>query len=437
MYIKLILRNAARSLTDYLLYLTTLAVLSSLMMFSNLLAQASSQNGLQASSVPLLIASVMASLLSYMNGYMLRRRAKEFATYMLLGMKKGRISAVFFGESFILGIVGLACGVAAGICAFLPALSILRAWFPIQGSIRDACVGAMRDCALYFLAIQALSLLSCVRKIKKLHVGALMSEGRKNQSLRTRARPFFWPSLCLCCVAVDAILILFITSGNDILMMIGLNTVVFSLVLGIWAFYQSVYHALSRVRQAHRSALYRGDRLYIAAQQLSKVASNITLNTVLCICLVLSALTFSVGTVLPRVPGAMLDREMGAWMSFAEICLSVVFIVIYFSILAVRQIIEARENAPAYRVMGCLGKTRRQRRKTVALEIHLKYAFPALMCLLLLLCFSGAINGYLGGFLPAPNLLLSALGWFGGCFLALYAGYAFVAYRMSVKYLEL
>ena len=52
----------------------------------------------------------MVVLLGYINGYMLRNRAKEFATYILLGMKKNRIAAVFFGEALLMGIIGLIIG---------------------------------------------------------------------------------------------------------------------------------------------------------------------------------------------------------------------------------------------------------------------------------------------------------------------------------------
>lgn len=433
MYAKLSFRNAKRSAGDYLLYITTLIVLSALMMFSNLLATASSQNGLQASSVPLIISMVMVALLSYINGYMLRRRAKEFATYILLGMKKNKIAAVFFGESLLLGLVGLFVGVVLGSLCFLGALSFLSAWFPITESFSTIFGTAARDSFLYFIAIQVLSLLSCLYKVRKMQVGSLMSEGRKNQVLKGKPRPLFWSVFCAVCMTADLIFISFITGSNEILMLIGTNTIILSLVLGIWAFYKAAFHWLVWLRINRRSTLYQGSRLYLVTQMLSKITSNILLNTVLSVCLLFSVMTFSVGLIMPNVPGDLFSEEIGIWMSFAEICMCIVFIAIYFSILAVRQIVEAKENHRAFRMMAYLGKTSRQRMGLIKQEIVLKYTLPAVMCLFILLICAGQVNGFLNTFLSIGNLLYISIGCFTGCFLLMYAGYTFVAYKLCAK----
>lgn len=436
MYVKLALRNARRSAGDYLLYITTLIVLSALMMFSNLLAAASNQNGLQANSVPLLISMAMVALLSYINGYMLRRRSKELATYILLGMKKSRMATVFFGESLFLAIVGLLIGMMLGSLCFLLTLSFLRAWFPISENLL-ACYGtAARDLVMYFIAIQAVSLVGCVWKVKKIQIGSLMSESRKNQTLKSRPRPFLWSAFYAVCIAANFVLISFITGDNDILMLIGTNIIIFSLVIGIWAFYNAAFHWLSWLRANQRSELYQGSRLYLTAQLLSKITSNILLNTVLSICLLFSVITFSVGFIMPSVPGYLFSEDVGIWMSFAEICLCIVFTAIYFSILAVRQIIEAKENRHNLQMMAYLGKTGNQLRRLIKQEIVLKYVLPAVMCVMILLICVGPVNSFLNTFLFTGNLLFFALGCFGGCFFLMYAMYAFAAYRLCIKYID-
>jgi ABC-type antimicrobial peptide transport system permease subunit len=179
MYAKLSLRNARRSAGDYLLYIITLIVLSTLMMFSNVLAAVSSQHRLQAHSIPLLISLVMVSLLGYINRYMLRRRAKEFAAYILLGMKNSRIAIMFFAESLLLGSAGLTVGIITGGLIFLPALSFLHSWFPVLNNMLTAYGVAVRDTIFYFAAVQTASLLGCVRKIGKLQMSGLLSRGKK------------------------------------------------------------------------------------------------------------------------------------------------------------------------------------------------------------------------------------------------------------------
>lgn len=433
MYAKLSFRNAKRSVGDYLLYIITFIVLSTLMMFSNLLAVSSNQNGLQASSVPLIISMVMIVLLSYINSYMLRHRAKEFATYILLGMKKNNITAVFFGESLLMGLVGLFIGMLLGSLCFLGAISFLRAWFPITEGISTFFGVAAQDSFMYFIAIQVLSLLNCLRQVRKMQVGSLMSEGRKNQALKGNPHPFFWSVFCAICLAADLVFIFFITSDSEILKLIGTNTIILSLVFGIWAFYKAAFQWLVWLRINRRSALYQGNQLYFVTQLLSKITSNILLNTVLSICLLFSAITFSVGLIMPSIPRDMFSKQTGMWMSFAEICMCIVFIAIYFSILAVRQVIEAKENHRAFRMMAYLGKTSRQRKVLIQQEIILKYTLPAVMCLLILPLCVGPVNGFLNTFLSTGNLLYIAISCFTGCFLLMYAGYTFVAYKLCVK----
>jgi ABC-type antimicrobial peptide transport system permease subunit len=431
LYAKLALRNARRSARDYLLYMTTLVVLAALMMFSNLLAAASSQNGLQASAVPLLISIVMMALLGYINGYMMRRRAKEFATYILLGMKKSRIACVFFGESLLLSLVGLAVGMALGSAAYGLLFSILQNFFTLtaHGSVYGV---AARDSVLYFCAISVVSLLGCVRKVRKLTIKSLLSEGQKNQSLRSKPRPVFWSCACFACLVADWVLVCLITSGDSVLMMLGVNAVVFPLVLGIGAFYMAAFHWLSWLREHRASALYQGNRLYFVARLLSKVSSNMALDTVLCVCLLFSVITFCVGFVMPNISGELMRQETGNWMSFAEMCMCIVFIAIYFSILAVKQVTEARENHRAFRIMAYLGKTNRQGKALIRQDIVLHYTLPTAMCALVLSLCIGRVNSFLNAFLSVDHLLLMAIGVFSACFLLLYAGYAFVAYRISV-----
>lgn len=433
MYTKLSLRNAKHSAGDYLLYIITLIVLSALMMFSNLLAVASNQNGLQASSIPLLMSVVMVALLGYINSFMLRHRAKELATYILLGMKKNKIAAVFFGESFLLGMAGLVIGMMTGSIFFLPATSFLRMWFPISENLLTVYGTAAWDSFWYFIVIEAVALIGCVRKVRKMQIISLMSEGRKNQILKSKPHPFLWSAFCMVCMIADLVFISFITDENDILMLLGTNTIIFSLVLGIWAFYMAVFHWLVWLRMKHRSELFQRNRLYLAAQILSKITSNILLNTVLSVCLLFSVMAFSVGFIMPSVPSDLFSGEFSMWISFVEICLCIVFIVIYFSILAVKQIIEAKENRHAFRMMNYLGKTSRQHRELIKQEIILKYALPAVMCLLILLFCVWPVNSFLNTFLPANNLLLIAVGCFGGCFLIMYTVYTLAAYKLCIR----
>ena len=53
------------------------------------------------------ILLVLAWLIQYMIRFMMKKRSREFATYLLLGMKRRQITHIFWGESLALGANGL------------------------------------------------------------------------------------------------------------------------------------------------------------------------------------------------------------------------------------------------------------------------------------------------------------------------------------------
>lgn len=88
MYWKLSIRNARRSFKNYLLYVVTMTVLLAVMELSNCIAVAGRFADFQTVSLPLLITVVQIILVGYIDTFMFTQRAKEFASYLLLGMPK-------------------------------------------------------------------------------------------------------------------------------------------------------------------------------------------------------------------------------------------------------------------------------------------------------------------------------------------------------------
>lgn len=99
MYLKLAFGNAKRSAFDYLLYIFTMIILVSIMCVSNCIAVSGQmQLGFGTASLPLLIVLIMVVLIAYINTFMMKQRAKEFATYSLLGMDKNKLSLYSYSK---------------------------------------------------------------------------------------------------------------------------------------------------------------------------------------------------------------------------------------------------------------------------------------------------------------------------------------------------
>lgn len=77
MYFKLLICNTKRSIVNYLLYITTMTILLSIMEVSNCIAIVGKQVGFQTISLPILITLLLVILVGYIDSFILKQRAKE------------------------------------------------------------------------------------------------------------------------------------------------------------------------------------------------------------------------------------------------------------------------------------------------------------------------------------------------------------------------
>lgn len=125
MYVKLILRNARRSVKDYLIYIVTMTLC--IMLFYAFLSISSRyyqpdigaeydmtmlSDGMLAAICA--VTLLLLFLIKYVNRYMLIRRQKEFAVSAVIGMEPKTIGWLFFAETLVMGAVSLILGIALG-----------------------------------------------------------------------------------------------------------------------------------------------------------------------------------------------------------------------------------------------------------------------------------------------------------------------------------
>ena len=126
MYAKLVLRNAKRSVKDYLIYIVTMTICVTL--FYSFLSISSSyyqpdigseydftmlSDGMKIAICA--VTLVLLFLIRFVNNYMLRRRQKEFAIQSVIGMKQRTIGRLFFAETFVMGMISMGIGIFLGV----------------------------------------------------------------------------------------------------------------------------------------------------------------------------------------------------------------------------------------------------------------------------------------------------------------------------------
>lgn len=192
MYAKLVLRNARRSIKDYLVYILTMTICVTL--FYSFLSISSSYYNpdigaeydftMLSDGMKLAICAVtlfLLFLIRFVNNYMLRRRQREFALQSIMGMEQRTIGRLFFAETFLMGLVSIAAGIFLGVfCSQFITAMLLTSY----GKQYEITWTLFPDTVLLTVAFFVLSFLvvglSNTRAIRKMKIIDMLTADRKN-----------------------------------------------------------------------------------------------------------------------------------------------------------------------------------------------------------------------------------------------------------------
>ena len=192
MYAKLVLRNARRSIQDYLVYILTMTICVTL--FYSFLSISSSYYNpdigaeydftMLSDGMKLAICAVtlfLLFLIRFVNNYMLRRRQREFALQSIMGMEQRTIGRLFFAETFLMGLVSIAAGIFLGVfCSQFITAMLLTSY----GKQYEITWTLFPDTVLLTVAFFVLNFLvvglSNTRAIRKLKIIDMLTADREN-----------------------------------------------------------------------------------------------------------------------------------------------------------------------------------------------------------------------------------------------------------------
>lgn len=436
MYLKLSVRNARRSFADYLLYVAAMTLLLAVAEVSNCMAIVGELAGFQVISLPLLIAVIQIVLAGYMDTFMLKQRAKEFANYLLLGMGKKRLTRLFLWEVLLIGFCCYLAGTAAGFAVygfwyFREPLYEVKHWGFLYGK-------SMFYTFMSFCLMETVCSFRLKRRLNRLQIRELMYEKNRSQGVKDTGNYKKWGRIfCLCfmCFIGCVCGIVFLPEAYTVY---PVSVAAIPLLLSVFAFYQWAFGCLYAQRKMKSLKIYQKDMLYITAHFTSDVKTTAIVNAVFCICFLFSACSFVTGMLMLQPEFQLFDTAVRQWMGMSQISICIVFLVIYFSILSLQQIIEVRQNAKSSRIMCCMGKSNRQIERLVNRQTAVKLISPMIMALLILLFCLPLLNGKMNFILPASlnHILYKLTGAFGVCMILFYSCYFGIVSAMSRRYIN-
>ena len=308
---KLIIKNVRKNIRDYLIYFLTLMISVSVFYAFNSISDQPAfsemgmtktllydQLGILLSTLTVLIAVVLAFLIIYANQFLLKRRKKELGLYMVLGMKKGRISRIFVGETFCVGVIALVTGLCLGVALSQGISLVALKLFAIDMSKFQLVfsVGAFQKTAQCFAVIFLLVMTFNVWSVSSVQLIDLLTAGRKNETSQNRSRLL---AILLFFVSLACILssgMMFYRNGilpsreNRSFQVAGIL-----LVAGTFLFFYSLSTVFVQILRANSNVYLRGLNTFLVRQIGSKIRTNYFIMTIVCGLLTVTICAVSVG----------------------------------------------------------------------------------------------------------------------------------------------
>ena len=308
---KLIFKNVHKNLRDYLIYFLTLMISVSLFYAFNSISDQPAfsemgmtrtllydQLGILLSALSVLIAIVLAFLIIYANQFLLKRRKKELGIYMMLGMKKGRISRIFAGETFCVGVIALVVGLILGFILSQGISMIALKLFAIELDKYQLVfsMGAFRQTAICFALIFFLVMLFNVWSVSSVQLIDLLTASRKNERLKSQNRvlPALMFLLSILCIGIAGVL--FYKNGilpsreNMSFQIAGL-----ALVVGTILLFYSFAAVFIQLMRSNKGFYLKGLNTFLVRQIGSKIRTNYFVMTVVCGLLTITICAVSIG----------------------------------------------------------------------------------------------------------------------------------------------
>ncbi|WP_300800343.1 FtsX-like permease family protein [uncultured Acetatifactor sp.] len=199
MYLNLAVRNVKRQVGNYLIYFMTVSLTVALLfainnvIYSRELAVFVDRGESARTALKILVAAisfVVAFVLSYATSFLLKRRKREFGTYLTLGMDRRDILSLFLAETFVICGIALGAGLTAGGFLFQGLMAVMMKLLEMDFSMSAYSLeGLLRTVALTVGIFLVASLASGIY-LKRVSIYDLIHGDRKVE--RRVKRPGLW-----------------------------------------------------------------------------------------------------------------------------------------------------------------------------------------------------------------------------------------------------
>lgn len=307
MFFNLAFRNIRRSLRDYAVYFFTLIIgVSIFYVFNAIGTQAVYMRVSEdrrdivvllsqlLSGLSVFVSAILGLLIVYASRFLMKRRNKEFALYLTLGMSKGNISAIMLIETVLIGVASLAVGLIFGIGLSQLMSALVANLFEADMTAYKFTLsgGAIIKTILCFAVIYLVVMFFNSFMVSRLQLIDLIQSEKKSEKIKLKN-----PMLCVCIflIAVFALGAAYYQVGwnyeNLSQMRIGICIVTGAVTT--FLIFWSVSGLLLRILMSMKQTYYKNINSFTFRQLSSKVNTMVFSMTLICLMLFVTICTLS------------------------------------------------------------------------------------------------------------------------------------------------
>lgn len=299
MLFKISVNNIRKSIRDYAVYFFTLIIgVSVFYVFNAINSQTAfllvSQNTREIiellntllSGVSYFVSAVLGLLIVYASRFLMKRRNKEFALYLILGMGKGKISAILLTETIIIGIGSLAVGLLLG-TGLSQLMSVLVAnLFEADMTAYRFSISteAILKTITYFGIMYVVVMIFNSIMISRCRLIDLMQSDKKSEKMKLKS-----PAFCTVIFIIAAVALGYayyrVSTRSEYLSQEIFTAMIIVGVISTFLIFWSVSGLLLYAVSRSKNAYFRGLNCFTFRQISSKINTTVMSMTVICLML--------------------------------------------------------------------------------------------------------------------------------------------------------
>lgn len=309
MLFKLSFSNMKKSLKDYAVYFFTLILGVAIFYLFNAIETQTTMLKISEdtreivklinttlSGVSVFVAFILGFLVIYASNFLMKKRKKEFALYILLGMGKRKISLILFLETLIIGVISLGIGLVAGIglsqvtsifVANMFGVNIEKYRFVFS---QQAFVKTL----IYFAIIYVIVILFNMFCINKYKLIDLLTGSRKAEKA-TNKNPYICAVVWIISVALLAFAYYKVSDSRNLELVTDLGKYIVMGCAGTFLFFWSLSGIMFSAVHSMKKVYYKGLNSFVFRQMSSRMNSNVFAMTVICLMMFITICVLSSG----------------------------------------------------------------------------------------------------------------------------------------------